>query len=339
MTGMLTMHEFSRRNALRLAALAGLLPAAARAQPAAERAPTEWTPPGPVRLINPFAPGGSPDILARVMAPHMQGFLGQPMVVENRPGAGAAIGTRSVARAAPDGTTVLLAPISSVIAPFMMREPGYELGEFRALTWLATTPFVLVVRPGRWANVQEFDRFVRANPGRLSGATGGSGTPHQLAGELYRGASGSDFTLVSYRGTALALTDLRAGTVDFMFADMPAALGQIRQGGLQALAVCTLTRVPALPDVPTMAESVAPGFDANSWVMWWVPAATPEPIARRLAAAALHGLAQPDVRTRAAEVGFILQGGDMAAATAHMRAETEKWSALIRARGLRFDEG
>lgn len=327
------MTQLSRRMALRLAAASGL---AGLATPAFAQ---EWTPPGPVRLINPFAPGGSPDILARVMAPHMQGFLGQPMVVENRPGAGAAIGTRSVARAAPDGTTVLLAPISSVIAPFMMREPGYELGEFRALTWLATTPFVLVVRAGLWANVQEFDRHVKANPGRLSGATGGSGTPHQLAAELYRGASGGDFTLVGYRGTAPALTDLRAGVVDFMFADMPAALGQIRQGGLQALAVCTPARVPALPEVPTMAESVAPGFEANSWVMWWVPTATPEPIARRLSAAALHGLAQPDVRARAAEVGFLLQGSDMPGAEAHKRAETEKWGTLIRARGLRFEEG
>jgi len=328
------MHDLSRRDALRLAAIAGLatmLPASAQAQ--------EWTPSAPVRLINPFAPGGSPDILARVMAPHMQAFLGQPMIVENRPGAGAAVGTRSVARAAPDGTTVLLAPISSVIAPFMMREPGYELGEFRALAWLATTPFVLVVRPGRFANVEQFDRFVKANPGRLSGATGGAGTPHQLAAELYRTASGTDFTLVGYRGTALGLTDLRAGVVDFMFADMPAALGQIRQGGLQALAVCTTMRVPALPEVPTMAESVAPGFDANSWVMWWVPAATPEPIARRLSAAALHGLAQPDVRARAAEVGFLLAEAGMEGATAHKNAETAKWSALIRARGLRFDEG
>lgn len=331
------MHSFSRRDALRFAAMGGLataLPTTVRAQSSAP----EWAPPGPVRLVNPFAPGGSPDILARVMAPHMQAFLGQPMVVENRPGAGAAVGTRSVARAAPDGTTVLLAPISSVIAPFMMREPGYDLGDFRALAWLATTPFVLVVRPGRFADVQEFDRFVKANPGRLSGATGGSGTPHQLAAELYRQASGGDFTLVGYRGTAPALTDLRAGVVDFMFADMPAALGQIRQGGLQALAVNTTARVPALPDTPTMAESVAPGFDANSWVMWWAPAATPEPIARRLSAAALHGLSQPDVRTRAAEVGFILAEAGMERAGAHMRAETTKWSALIRARGLRFDE-
>jgi tripartite-type tricarboxylate transporter receptor subunit TctC len=331
------MTDLSRRAALRLAAAGSL---AGLATPGLSPAwAQEWTPPGPVRLINPFAPGGSPDILARVMAPHMQGFLGQPMIVENRPGAGAAVGTRSVARAAADGTTVLLAPISSVIAPFMMRDPGYDLGEFKALTWLATTPFILVVRSGRWADVREFDRHLKANPGRLSGATGGSGTPHQLAAELYRGASGGDFTLVSYRGTAPALTDLRAGVVDFMFADMPAALGQIRQGGLQALAVCTPARVPALPNVPTMAETVAPGFEANSWVMWWVPSATPDPVARRLAAAAAHGLAQPDVRTRAAEVGFLLQGTDMAGAEAHKRAETEKWGALIRARGLRFEEG
>jgi tripartite-type tricarboxylate transporter receptor subunit TctC len=328
------MTDASRRRALK-AALAGGLAAILPRQVLAQ----DWTPPGPVRLVNPFAPGGSPDILARVMAPHMQAVLGQPMVVENRPGAGAAVGTRSVARAAPDGTTVLLAPISSVIAPFMMREPGYDLAEFRPLTWLATTPFVLVVRPGRWADVREWDRHVRANPGRVTGATGGSGTPHQLAAELYRSASGADFQLVGYRGTAPALTDLRAGVVDFMFADMPAALGQIRQGGLQALAVNTPARVPALPDVPTMAESVAPGFDANSWVMWWVPAATPDPIARRLAAAARHGLAQPDVVARAAEVGFVLVGSDMDGAARHMRSETEKWSALIRAHGLRFDEG
>jgi tripartite-type tricarboxylate transporter receptor subunit TctC len=324
------MTHLSRRSALRAAVAGGL----AASLPVTRARAQEWTPPGPVRLINPFAPGGSPDILARVMAPHMQGFLGQPMVVENRPGAGAAVGTRSVARAAPDGTTVLLAPISSVIAPFMMREPGYDLADFRPLTWLATTPFVLVVRPGRFANVQEWDAFMKANPGRLTGATGGSGTPHQLAAELYRTASNTQFELVGYRGTAPALTDLRAGNVDFMFADMPAALGQIRQGGLQALAVNTLQRVPALPDTPTMAESVA-----NSWVMWWVPAATPDPVARRLAAAALHGLAQPDVRTRAAEVGFILAGSDMEGAVRHMRSETEKWSTLIRARGLRFDEG
>ena len=327
------MTHFTRRGALR-AGMAGAL--AGFAAPALAQ---EWTPPGPVRLINPFAPGGSPDILARVMAPHMQAFLGQPMVVENRPGAGAAVGTRSVARATPDGMTVLLAPISSVIAPFMMREPGYALEEFRPLSHLATTPFVLVTRPGRFADVREFDRFVRANPGRLSAATGGSGTPHQLAAELYRQASGGDFQVVGYRGTAPALADLRAGNVDFMFADMPAALGQIRGGGLQALAVNTAARVPALPDVPTMAESVAPGFDANSWVMWWVPAATPDPVARRLAAAAIHGLAQPDVRARAAEVGFVLVGSDMDGAARHMRSEAEEWSTLIRARGLVFEEG
>ncbi|WP_270937624.1 Bug family tripartite tricarboxylate transporter substrate binding protein [Falsiroseomonas oryzae] len=328
------MMLLTRRAALRAATAGGI----AAALPLGGAQAQEWTPPGPVRLINPFAPGGSPDILARAMAPHMQAFLGQPMVVENRPGAGAAVGTRSVARAAADGTTVLLAPISSVIAPFMMRDPGYDLAEFRPLSWLATTPFVLVVRPGRFANVQEWDRQMKANPGRMTGATGGSGTPHQLAAELYRGASGADFQLVGYRGTALALTDLRAGTVDFMFADMPAALGQIRQGGLQALAVCTPQRVPALPEVPTMSESVAPGFEANSWVMWWAPAATPEAAARRLAAAAQHGLAQPDVRTRAGEVGFILVGSDMAGAEAHMRSEVQKWSTLIRARGLVFEE-
>lgn len=325
------MIQPTRRAVLAAAAALPFAPRAARAQ--------DWSPREPIRLINPFAPGGSPDILARVMAPHMQGFLGQPMVVENRPGAGAAVGTRSVARAAADGHTVLLAPISSVIAPFMMREPGYALADFKPVTLLAITPFVLVARPGLFSDVRDWDRQVRANPGRFKVATGGPGTPHQLAAVLYQAASGADFTLVNYRGTAAALTDMRAGTVDFMFADMPAALGQIRGNALQALAVNTAARVPALADTPTMAESVAPGFEANSWVMWWVPAATPEPVIRRLNAAARHALSQPDVTARVAEVGFVsASGSDIAAAEAHMRIEAEKWSTLIRARGLRFEE-
>jgi len=325
------MTATTRRAALAAAATLPFLPGASRAQ--------DWSPREPVRLINPFAPGGSPDILARVMAPHMQGFLGQPMVVENRPGAGAAVGTRSVARAAPDGLTVLLAPISSVIAPFMMRDPGYALSDFRPVTLLATTPFVLVARPGLFRDVRAWDAAVRGSPGRFSAGTGGPGTPHQLSAVLYQSMTGADFTLVNYRGTAAGLTDIRAGTVEFMFADMPATMGQVRDGGLQALAVNTAQRVPALPDVPTMAETVAPGFESNSWVMWWVPAATPEAIVNRLNAAARHALAQPEVRARVAEVGFVGAGGsDVATAQAHMRAEAEKWSALIRARGLRFDE-
>ena len=325
------MIRATRRAALAALATVPVLPCPARAQ--------DWSPREPVRLVNPFAPGGSPDILARVMAPHMQAVLGQPMVVENRPGAGAAVGTRSVARAAPDGLTVLLAPISSVIAPFMMREPGYALSDFKPVTLLATTPFVLIARPGRFADVRAWDAAVRANPSRFTAATGGPGTPHQLAAVLYQSIANVDFPLVNYRGTAPALTDIRAGTVDFMFADMPATMGQVRDGALQALAVNTAQRVPALPDVPTLAETVAPGFEANSWVMWWVPAATPDAVVTRLNAAARHALAQPDVRARVAEVGFVGAGGsDVATAQAHMRSEAEKWSALIRARGLRFDD-
>jgi tripartite-type tricarboxylate transporter receptor subunit TctC len=328
---MIQMIRASRRAAL----------AAFAALPAAPRSALsqEWSPRETIRLINPFAPGGSPDILARVMAPHMQAVLGQPMVVENRPGAGAAVGTRSVARAAPDGHTVLLAPISSVIAPFMMRDPGYALTDFKPVSLLATTPFILVARPGLFADVRAWDAAMRTNRGRFSAATGGPGTPHQLAAVLYQSMSGAEFTLVNYRGTAAGLVDIRAGTVEFMFADMPATMGQIRDGGLQALAVNTAQRVPALPQVPTLAETVAPGFEANSWVMWWVPAATPDAVVNRLNAAVRYALAQPDVLARVAEVGFInTAGSDVATAQAHLRTEADKWGALIRARGLRFEE-
>jgi tripartite-type tricarboxylate transporter receptor subunit TctC len=221
----------------------------------------------------------------------------------------------------------------------MMRDPGYALSDFKPVSLLATTPFILVARPGLFADVRAWDAAMRANRGRHSAATGGPGTPHQLSAVLYQSMSGADFTLVNYRGTAAGLTDIRAGVVEFMFADMPATMGQVRDGALQALAVNTPQRVPALPNVPTMAETVAPGFESNSWVMWWVPAATPDAIVNRLNAAARHALSQQDVRQRVAEVGFVGAGGsDVATAQAHMRSEAEKWSALIRARGLRFDE-
>ena len=323
------MIRLSRRAALAAPALVAL-PATAQ----------EWQPNGPIRLINGFPPGGSPDILARTMAPHVQSLLGQPRVIENRAGAGGTIGARAAAQASADGQSVFLAVISHVLQPYMNPDAQFRVEDFRAVSWLATTPLALVVRdnfPAR--TIQEWHALVRANPERFTIATAGNGTPHHMAAELYMQASGANLRQVQYRGTAPALTDIRAGTVDMMFADLAAALGPIRQGGLRALAVTTARRVPALADLPMMSETVTPGFEAYSWVMWWVPAATPDPVARRLAAAARHGLAQPDVQARAAEVGFVVVGSDMEGAVRHMRTETEKWSALIRARGLRFEEG
>ncbi|MBY0338952.1 MAG: tripartite tricarboxylate transporter substrate binding protein [Acetobacteraceae bacterium] len=321
----------SRRHAL-------IAPLALAAAPALAQ-PAEWVPSQPVRLVNPFAPGGSPDILARAMAPHAQAALGQPMVVENRPGAGGSVGARFVAQAAPDGHTVLLAAISAIIGPYMSQNAGYQVAELRPVSILTITPIVLVVRDNFPAqNVQEWDRVVRASPGRFNYATAGAGTPHQMAAELYAQLAGATITHVPYRGTAPALTDLRAGNVDFMFADLAAALGQVRQGGLRALAVTTDRRIPALADAPTMAESVLPGFEAYSFVSWMVPARTPDAAVARLNRVAVDALAQPDVQQRVAEFGFLPLGTDVAGAERIIGTETAKWSNLIRARNLRVED-
>lgn len=329
------MTELPRRAALLAApALLAALPVAAQTA-----MPPGWAPTQPVRLINPFAPGGSPDILARAMAPHAQAELGQPMVVENRPGAGGMVGARFAAQQAPDGHAVFLAAISAVLAPHMARDPGYRVEDFRAVTILTVTPLVLVVRTDFPAQtVLEWDRAVRAAPGRFSFATAGIGTPHQMAAELYASLTGAQMTHVPYRGTAPALTDIRAGTVDFMFADLAAALGLVRQGGLRALAVTTNRRVPAIPEVPTMAEAVLPGFEAYSFVSWWVPARTPDAAVRRLNEVALRALAQPDVQARVQEFGFLAEGTTVEQAERFVRAEGEKWAGVIRARNLRFEE-
>ncbi len=298
-----------------------------------------WAPARPVRLIVPFPAGGSPDLLARLMAPHAQAALGQPVTIENRTGAGATVGSNLVAREAPDGTTILVAVISSLTAPFMMTPPPYDpVRDFRPLSLLAITPTVLVTRPDFPArDVAGWHRFVQANPGRVTFASGGVGNPAHLAGELYRSLTGADMTHVAFRGSAPSLAELQAGRVDFSILDLPSAQGLIANRQVPALAVGTAERIPAFPDLPTIGESVVPGFEAYSWVMWWVPAATPDPIAERLGEVARAAVAMPDVQARAATAGFLLRGGDEAGARAHVAAEAAKWGRIIRERRIVFE--
>lgn len=317
--------------------LAALAVTPALAAPAIGQAP--WAPSRPLRLIVPFPAGGSPDLLARLMAPHAQAALGQNVVIENRTGAGATVGSNLVAREAPDGHTILVAVISSLTAPLMMNPPPYDpVRDFRPLSMLAITPTVLVTRPdfpGR--TVQEWHRQLQGNPGRFTFASGGVGNPAHLAGELYRSMTGADITHVPFRGSAPSLTELRAGRVDFSILDLPSAQALITDRAIPALAVGTAERLPTLPDLPTIGESVLPGFEAYSWVMWWVPAATPDNIAARLTEVANDALKQPDVVSRAGTAGFLLRGTDQAAARAHVAAENTKWSRVIRERRITFE--
>jgi len=302
-------------------------------------AQARWAPNRSVRLIVPFPAGGSPDVLTRLMAPHAQAALGQNVVVENRTGAGATVGSNLVAREAPDGHTILVAVISSLTAPLMMSPPPYDpMRDFRPLSLLAITPTVLVTRPDFPArNVQEWHQVIQRNPGRFTFASGGVGNPAHLAGELYRSMTGANITHVPFRGSAPALVELRAGRVDFSILDLPSVAGMITDRAVPALAVGTATRLPTLPELPTLAESVVPGFEAYSWVMWWAPAGTPDAVADRLTEVANEALRHPDVQARGTQAGFLLRGTDQAAATAHVTAEHAKWSRIIRERNITFE--
>ena len=300
-----------------------------------------WQPSRTIRMIVPFPAGGSPDILARLTAPLLGQALGQNVVVENRTGAGATVGSNLVAREAPDGHTILVAVISSLTAPLMMSPAPYDpVRDFRPVAPLAVTPTVLVTRPDFPARtVQDWHRFVQAAPrGSLTFASGGVGNPAHLAGELYRAMTGADITHVPFRGSAPGLVEVRAGRVDFSIVDLPSAAALIADRQLPALAVGTAARVPAFPDLPTIAETVVPGFEAYSWIMWWLPAGTPDAVAGRLNEQANVILRQPEVAARAAQSGFLLTGGTEAAARDFVAAEAAKWARVIRERNIRFSE-
>ena len=299
-----------------------------------------WSPSRPIRLIVPFAAGGSPDILARLFAGPMQAALGQNVVVENRTGAGATVGSNLAAREAPDGHTILIATISALTAPLMMTPAPYDpVRDFRPVVGLAITPTVLVTRPDFPArDVASWHRAVQsAPPGSMTFASGGVGNPAHLAGELYRSMTGADITHVPFRGSAPGLVEVRAGRVDFSIVDLPAASSMIADRQLPALAVGTAARLPVLPDLPTLAESVVPGFEAYSWIMFWLPAGAPDAVAARLNEQANLVLRDAGVAGRATQSGFLLTGGTETEARAFVAAEHAKWSRVIRERNIRFE--
>lgn len=299
-----------------------------------------WSPTRPIRMIVPFPAGGSPDILARLVSPPLQAALGQNVVVENRTGAGATVGSGIAAREAPDGHTILVAVISSLTAPLMMSPPPYDpVRDFRPVASLAITPTVLVTRPDFPArNVAEWHRAVQAAPpGSMTFASGGVGNPAHLAGELYRAMTGANITHVPFRGSAPGLVEVRAGRVDFSIVDLPSASAMMADRQLPALAVGTATRVPAFPDLPTFSETILPGFEAYSWIMFWLPAGAPDAVAARINEQANVILRDPTIAARATQAGFLLTGGTEAQARGFVASENEKWGRVIRERNIQFE--
>lgn len=322
----------SRRTAL------GLL--AAPALPSIARAQAPW-PDRPITVVVPFAPGGSPDIAARLMAPKMAEQLGQPVVVENRAGAGSTIGTRSVLQARPDGHTIMMGPISFLTAPLTMDPPPFDtVQSFRVISHVATVPYILVVRndfPAR--DLTAFHRHVAANPGRLNYGSSGNGTPLHLGGEMYNLMMGAQLVHVAYRGTAPAITDLVAGQVQMVFADLPGASGQMRAGTIRPLASLVQQRIPTQPEVPTMASSDPrlADYEVYTWTMLVAPKATPDGPVMRLNQAAVAAAQAPEVAPRLADMGFTFIGSTPAAGDAFLAREQAKWGALIRRAGIRAD--
>jgi tripartite-type tricarboxylate transporter receptor subunit TctC len=318
-----------RRRTLLTAA--SLLAAPARAQ-----APF---PSRPVRVLIPFSPGGGTDNLARLIEPHVNRLLGQNQVIETRPGAGGIIGTEAVARAEPDGHTVLMTDASFTINPGLhARLPFDALRDFAPVSLLATGSSALLVHPSLPVrSLAELIALARARPGELSYASGGNGTGPHLAAELVKISAGIDMTHVPYRGTGPATNDVVAGHVKLMFNGVSAAKPHVDAGRLIALAVTGETRNPALPDVPTFTEQGLPGIEASSQWGVLVPARTPEPAIRALSAAYAGGVREPSIAARLEHLGFTPVGSDPAFYAARLADDVERWTRVIRTAGIRPD--
>jgi tripartite-type tricarboxylate transporter receptor subunit TctC len=314
-----------RRTAL------GLLlatPGLAMAQPA-------W-PTRPITLVTGFAPGGLTDVMTRLIASRMSRELGQPIVVDNRAGGATSVASTAVARAAPDGYTLLMGASSLAINPALQPNltPREPLRELMPIGMGYRSAFVLHVHPGLPArNVAEFIAYAKANPGRISFGSSGTGAVNHLCLELFRLRAGIEVVHVPYRGGAPALIDLRAGRIQAMFAAALEAIPAIREGATRALAVSSATRLPLLPDVPAVAETL-PGFDAVFWQGLFAPPGTPEPVIARLAAALRATTEDPEVRARMAEQGVAAETGDAAVLRRVLVEDTETWGRLIREAGI-----
>lgn len=318
----------ARRAAL--AAPLALLAPLARAQGFPERT---------VRLVVPFTPAGQTDIISRLIAQRLGEDWGRPVVVENRPGGNALIGADSVAKAAPDGHSLLAITLTHAVNASLFPGVPYDfLRDLRTLTLLGALPLVVVVNAGApWRTLGELAAAARA--GNLNGGSSGTGSPPHLALELFRRATGAGDRLqhIPYRGGAPSVTDLVAGTLDLLISNLPECLPQIQGGRLRALAVTSRARHPLLPGVPTVAEAGQPALAITSWTAIQAPSALPDPLAERIAAAIRHSLTHPVVREKSAELGFELIGADIAASARFVAAEVARYASVVAEAGIRPD--
>jgi tripartite-type tricarboxylate transporter receptor subunit TctC len=294
----------------------------------------------PVRIVNPFAPGGATDIVARQMAQKLSEAWGQPVIVENKPGASGAIGVEAVARSPADGYSLLIATQTTHAAnPALYAKLPYDAErDFAPLTLAGSTPLALMVHPSiNVTSVAELVEYAKKHPGKLRYASGGNGTSQHLAGELFRTMTGTSVLHVPYKGAAPALADLLGGQVDFMFDNLPTALPHVRAGKVRGLAVTTGTRSPLAPDLRTMTESGLAGFELATWFAFYAPAGTPRDIVERIAGEMRRALQQADTRDKFAAIGVDIQGSTPEELAAFGTAERAKWGKIVRDSGAKLD--
>ncbi|BEG76368.1 Bug family tripartite tricarboxylate transporter substrate binding protein [Achromobacter xylosoxidans] len=321
------MQTFSRRLAASVAALAALAFTAPgwAAKPYPER---------PVTLVVGYAAGGATDIVARLVAKALTDELGQTIVVENKTGANSNIGAEIVSRAAPDGYTLYVGSIANTINRTLYSKLNYDfIKDFKPIGLLATIPNILVVNPKLPVKtVPEYLAYAKANPGKLTCASSGSGSSIHLSCELFKMQTGTDILHVPYRGSGPAVADLLGGQVDSMFDNLPSSLPHVQAGKLRAIGVTSPQRLPAVPDVPTLAESGLPGFDVESWFGLMAPAGTPQPVIERLNQALNKALADPALVASYKQSGFYAPQPPNTPDTfaKKIASEIDKWGAVVK---------
>lgn len=319
------------RPAVLLAALVAFLPAPATF---AQAFPTK-----PVRLVVTYPPGGGADLMARLVAPKMAEALGQPVVVENKAGASGQIGAGEVARAAPDGYTIMLDAANFAVNPSLYAKLPYDPAKaFAPVGVLALYPNMLVVTPSfAPKSVKELVDLAKSKPGTVAFASSGNGSAQHLAGELFKQKAGVDLTHIPYKGGGPAMNDVMGGQVPVFFANVASGLGHVKGGKLRAMALTGAKRIAALPDIPTMAEAGVPGYEVYEWNGIFAPAGTPAPVIAKLAEAVQKAMASPEIRERVATLGGEIAPQGPKEAEKFIREQAEMWARVVKAGNIKVD--
>jgi len=312
-------------------AAAPLVPRAAGAQPA-------W-PNRPVRLIVPFTPGGGTDGVARIISARLSEMWGQQMVIENKGGAGSNIGIEHVARSDADGYTVLIASLPFAINRYIYPTLGYDcFTDFAPVTLICLYPNLMIVpNSSPVKSAKEFVEYAKANRGKITYGSSGTGTSPHLSGELFKRMTGIEMTHVPYRGVAPALNDLIPGRIDMMFNTIGGTLQQARAGQVRGIAVSTAERFPTAPEFPSVAESGVPGFNVSAWYSLFVPAKTPPAVIAKIHQDTITVLQEPVVRERLGTLGVAIVGSTPAELGRHLKAESDLWAPVIKAAGIKSE--